>query len=97
MKFWLRLSATILSLMAEKQRTMEWTCNCSEDRMERCFMSSEKLISSGGPKAGDVLLVKSPQFGIFDWESTVLVAVSWAKERFDKNWWWQSPIDYSVI
>jgi hypothetical protein len=24
-----------------------------------------------GPKADDMLLVKSPQFGIFDWESTV--------------------------
>jgi hypothetical protein len=33
-----------------------------------------------------VPLVESPQFGIFNWESTVLVA-SWIEERFDKDWW----------
>jgi hypothetical protein len=49
-----------------------------------------------GPKAGDLLLVKSPQFGIFNWESTVLVAF-WVKERFDKDWLQWSSIDYSVI
>jgi hypothetical protein len=39
---------------------------------------------------------KSPQSGIFNWETTVPV-ISWMEERFDKDWWWQSSIDYSVI
>jgi hypothetical protein len=31
-------------------------------------------------------LVKGPQVGIFNWESTVL-GVSWIEERFNKDWW----------
>jgi hypothetical protein len=49
-----------------------------------------------GPKADDMFLVKSPQFGIFDWESTVSVAF-WVKGRIDNDWWQQCSIDYSVI
>ncbi len=49
-------------------------------------MSHEKSISSGVQKL----------FRIFNWESTVPVAF-WVKETFNKDWWQQSSIDYSVV
>jgi hypothetical protein len=81
MKFWLRLSATILLLRAKKPRT---------------FHIIQEVNLFRGPKTCNVPLVKSPQFRMFDGKSTVLVA-SWIEERFDKDWWQCSSIDYSVV
>jgi hypothetical protein len=61
-------------------------------------MSSKKSTSlARGQKTGNVPLVKSPQFGVFDGDSAVLVA-SWIEERFDKDWWqYSSIVGYSVV
>jgi hypothetical protein len=99
MTFWLRLLATILLLMAKKPRTTQTKCNWSGGRLGRCFLSSEKSISSGVQKqVTPFLYLKAQSLGrIFDLESTVLPVVFWVKERFKKDRWWLSSINYSVI
>jgi hypothetical protein len=83
--------------MAKTPRTTERKCTYLVWRqVGEMFHVIQEIDLFRHPKTDDVPLVKSPQFGIFHWESAVLVA-SWIEERFDKDWCWWSSIDYSGI
>jgi hypothetical protein len=83
MKFWLRLSATILSLMAKRLRT-SYRKEANVIGLEAglgdilCHLRNRSL--QGSKSWQRASCIKSPQFRIFDWESTVQVAF-WVKER----------------